>query len=52
VALAGVVEVRLLEHEGHAEQALPEADRRLAVGPDDGDVVDALTLDLPHVSPF
>ena len=48
VALAGVVEVRLLEHERHPEQALPEADRRLPVGADERDVVHALALDLAH----
>ena len=48
VALVGVVEVRLLEDEGHPEQALPEVDRRLPVGPDEGDVVDALGLELAH----
>ena len=48
VALARVVEVRLLEHERHAEHALPEVDRRLPVGADDRDVVHALALELPH----
>src|SRR5919198_228464 len=48
VALRLVVEVRLLEHEGHAEHALPEVDRGLAVRADDRDVVDALALELPH----
>src|SRR5215218_8820891 len=48
MALRLVVEVGLLEDEGHAEDALPEADRRLAVGPDERDVVDALALELPH----
>ncbi len=47
VALGGVVEVRLLEDERHAEHALPEVDRRLPVRADDRDVVDALGLDLP-----
>ena len=42
VALRRVVEVRLLEDERHAEHPLPEVDRRLPVGADDGDVVDAL----------
>ena len=46
VALGRVVEVRLLEDEGHAEQALPEVDRGLPVGAHDGDVVDALGLKL------
>src|SRR6185312_12096912 len=48
VALRLVVEVRLLEHERHAQQALPEVDRGLTPGPDERDVVDALSLDLPH----
>ena len=48
VALRLVVEVRLLEDERHPEHALPEADRRLPVGPDERDVVDALGLELPH----
>ena len=48
VALGRVVEVRLLEDERHAEHALPEVDRRLPVGADDRDVVDALGLELPH----
>ena len=48
VALGRVVQVRLLEHERHAEHALPEVDRRLPVGADDRDVVDALALELPH----
>ena len=48
VALALVVEVRLLEDERHPEHALPEVDRRLAVRADDRDVVDALALELPH----
>ena len=48
VALVGVVEVWLLEHEGHPEQALPEVDRGLTIGPHQRDVVDALALDLAH----
>jgi len=48
VALRLVVEVGLLEHERHSEDALPEADRRLPVGADDRDVVDALALELSH----
>src|SRR3712207_8652176 len=46
VALRGVVEVGLLEDEGHPEQALPEVDRRPPVGADDRDVVHALALEL------
>src|SRR6266566_4116475 len=48
VTLGFVVEVRLLEDERHAEDALPEVDRRLASCTDDRDVVDALALQLPH----
>jgi hypothetical protein len=48
VALGRVVEVGLLEDEGHPEHALPEVDRGPAVGPDDRDVVDALALELAH----
>src|SRR5215471_6622724 len=48
VALGRVVEVRLLEDERHSEHALPEVDRRPAVGADERDVVDALGLELPH----
>ncbi len=48
MALGLVVEIRLLEHEGHPEHALPEVDRRLPVGTRDRDVVDALALELPH----
>ena len=50
VALRLVVEVRLVEDERHAEHALPEVDRRLPVGADERDVVDALALELPHRS--
>src|SRR5215210_5773198 len=46
VALRLVVEIGLLEHERHAEHALPEVDRRLPAGPDDRDVVDTLALEL------
>src|SRR6185503_14458269 len=49
VALGLAVEVGLLEHEGHAQDALPEVDRGLAVGAHEGDVVDALGLELLHV---
>src|SRR4029077_1182400 len=51
VALGGVVEVRLLEHERHSQHALPEVDRGLAVGARQRDVVDALRLYLPHGLP-
>ena len=50
VALRRVVEVRLLEDERHPEHALPEVDRRLPVGADERDVVDALGLELPHAN--
>ena len=48
VALSLVVEVGLIEHERHAQQALPEVDRRLPVGAADRDVVHALALKLLH----
>src|SRR5262245_33982112 len=48
VALRLVVEVRLLEDERHSEHAFPEIDRGLPVRADEGDVMDALGLDLPH----
>src|SRR5262245_12943792 len=48
VALSLVVEIRLLEHERHAEDAFPEVDRGPAVGADERDVVDALALELAH----
>src|SRR5436190_4920761 len=48
VALGRPVEVRLLEDERHPEHAFPEVDRRLPVGADERDVVDALALELPH----
>src|SRR6202012_2986094 len=50
VALAGVVEIGLLEHERHAQHALPEVDRGLAVGADQRALVKALALDLSHGS--
>src|SRR5215207_2089209 len=48
VALGLVVEIRLLEDEGHPEHSLPEVDRRLPVGSGERDVVDTLALQLPH----
>jgi hypothetical protein len=48
VTLGLAVEVRLLEHERHAEHPLPEVDRRLAIGPHEGDVVHSLALKLLH----
>ena len=51
VALGRDVEVRLLEDERHAEHALPEIDRGLPVGADQGDVVHALRLQLLHGCP-
>lgn len=47
-SLGLVVEVGLLEDEGHPEQTLPEVDGRLAIRPGDRDVVDALALKLAH----
>ena len=49
VALAGVVEVRLLEDERHAEQALPEVDRSLPICADQRDVMQTLGLKLLHL---
>src|SRR5450755_2414470 len=48
MALGRPVEVRLLEHERHPEDAFPEVDRGLPVGPHDRDVVDTLALKLAH----
>src|ERR1051325_5056638 len=48
VALRRVVEVRLLEDEGHAEHAFPEVDRRLPVGADARYVGDPPAPQLPH----
>ena len=47
VPLVRIIEVRLVEDEWHSQNALPEIDRRLAVGTDNRDVMDALGLDLP-----
>ena len=46
----GIVEVGLLEHEGHAEHARPEVDRRLPIGANQRDVMHALGLELGHVA--
>ncbi len=43
-----VVQVRLFEHERHAQNAFPEVDRRLPVGAVQRDVVNALYLDYGH----
>src|SRR5208282_721987 len=51
VALARTVEIGLLENEGHAEHALPEVDRRLAIGADQRDVMQTLGLKLLHRTP-
>jgi hypothetical protein len=48
VAFLRVVEVRLLEDEGHPEHALPEVDRGLAIGPDQRDVMQPLRLQPFH----
>ena len=48
MALGGVVEVGLLEDEGHAEHALPEVDRGSAIGADQRDVMQTLRLKLLH----
>jgi hypothetical protein len=44
----GIVEVGLLEHQGHAEHPRPEVDRRLPVGANQRDVVHALGLQFGH----
>jgi hypothetical protein len=46
--LGRVVEIGLLENEGHAQQPLPEVDRDLPTGPGQGNVMQALALDLSH----
>ena len=51
MAFGGLVEVGLLEDEGHAEHAFPEVDRGPAVRADERDVVHALGLKLLHSSP-
>src|SRR3954451_17125401 len=50
MALSRVVEIRLLEHERHPEDAFPEVDRRLPFRTDECDVVDALALELLHLA--
>jgi hypothetical protein len=44
MAFRCLVEIGLLKHEGHAEDALPEVDGRLAIGAIQGDVVHALAM--------
>jgi hypothetical protein len=44
VILVGLPEVGLLEHERHAQRALPEVDRALLGRSNEGDVVNALHL--------
>src|SRR6185503_1366517 len=51
VALFRHVEIGLVEDEGHAEHAFPKVDRRLPVGADQRDVMDALGLHLLHRYP-
>src|SRR6185437_5307826 len=48
MAFGRLVEIWLLEHEGHAEHALPEIDGCLAVGSGERDVVYTLALELLH----
>src|SRR5690606_19559358 len=48
MALRLLVEVRLLENEGHAEHAFPEVDRGLPVRSNERDVMDALCLKFSH----
>jgi hypothetical protein len=49
VALLRAVQVGLLEDERHPQHTLPEIDRGLPIGAGEGDVVDALGLQLAHV---
>ena len=49
MAFVGVIEVGLIEDERHAEHALPEINRGLPVGTDEGDVMHALGLQFAHV---
>src|SRR3984957_18846785 len=51
VALVRIVEIGLLENERHAEHALPEVDRGLAIGADQRDVMHTLRLKLFHWTP-
>src|SRR5690242_17465068 len=48
VILIRLAQVGLLEEERHAQHALPEINRTLLRGSNDGDVVDALYLSLLH----
>src|SRR5271163_1629594 len=48
MAFERIVEIGLFEDEGHAEQALPEVDRGLAIRANQRDVVDALSLNFFH----
>jgi hypothetical protein len=48
VVLVGLAEIGLLEDERHAQRALPEIDGALLGRADEGDVVNALDLDLFH----
>ena len=50
MAFGGLVEIGLLEDEGHAEHAFPEIDRGLPVGADQRDVMDALRLEFLHAA--
>jgi hypothetical protein len=48
VALVGIIQVRLLEDEGHAQDAFPKVDRDLPVCPNERDMVQPLRLNLLH----
>src|SRR5262249_3988320 len=48
MVLVGLAQIRLLEDERHAQRALPEIDRALPCRSDEGDVVEALNLNLLH----
>jgi hypothetical protein len=48
MVLFGIPEIRLLEYEWHAQNALPEIDRALFRRADDRDVMHPLDLNLLH----
>jgi hypothetical protein len=49
MALVGIVQVGLLEDEGHAQDAFPKVNRGLPVGPNQRDMVDPMGLYFLHV---
>jgi hypothetical protein len=48
----GDIEIGLLKNEGHPQHPFPKVNGGLTVGADQGDVMDALGLDLLHRSRF